>query len=215
MTCSQLVTRAMLNDQLSEVMNPVIAAAPSNDTEKLMTITNAWVLGMTGHLLTSSSRSGSLPQSSTSTSPKRGYYDDVSISEFEVIPKQDEKVIDIESYAIFQYPARPCGPIPKEVKSLKVWSKTLFVLPKLAARKMSFHQVLIESLSDPEIMKYLAWLDKTFHVESEKPTAGKATDFVAFMGACGFKPQMRYEMMCTATARKFVVDYRDSTAWEQ
>ena len=193
--CSQMMLRALLNGQLSDVVNPVIAAAPSNETEQLSTVTSAWVLGMTGCLLKGGDPHHKAPSSRLSNSPTAPSTDHKNYG-FEL------ETVGMSTDNAFAYPACPLWPLPKDIDSVRTWGRALFTLLK----KLSYHKVLVQATQDLEIAKYVAWLEKTYVKNHDCWLIFAKAGFVAFLTAVGLKAQPYVTILQEPTPRKFAED---------
>ena len=90
-------------------------------------------------------------------------------------------------------PAQPVGNLPKGIPSLAKWGKTLLVLPKYKDKKWSYLQILKEAWNDRDILSYLKWIKNTYFQEAQNPKGGKASDLAAFILACDYPVDRRFQ----------------------
>ena len=81
-------------------------------------------------------------------------------------------------------PSMQLGVLPKGVKTLEQWSKTLCELPKLREQKWSYGRICQEAWNDRELLSYLKWITNKFG--DSEPKAGKASDLAGFLKAVSF-----------------------------
>ena len=97
------------------------------------------------------------------------------------------------------YPQVSAG-LPTGVESLRDWSNTLFCLPKYADDKLSYEEILKRAWNEKEVMSYVAWVVAKYG--SERPTAGRASDFAAFVKAIQINVHKRLEILKDTRVRK-------------
>ena len=143
---------------------------------------------------------GSLPSSSASASAGYGRASPGSVQTLGTGASDTETVTSsifrspaddpMDEYVL---PAQPVGNLPKGIPSLAKWGKTLLVLPKYKDKKWSYLQILKEAWNDRDILSYLKWIKNTYFQEAQNPKGGKASDLAAFILACDYPVDRRFQ----------------------
>jgi hypothetical protein len=103
------------------------------------------------------------------------------------------------SHLSLSYPPISDG-LPAGVESLQDWSSTMFCLPKYAEAKLSYEEIIKRAWNEREVMSYVAWVVAKYG--SERPTAGRASDFAAFVKGIRMNVNKRLEFLKDARVRK-------------
>ena len=195
--CAHMIARAVDNRQLVEVIDMAVMAAPPSickEINSLASMCSGWNQMM---------QAADVPIM-TFESPKRTRSPEGGLSEYLVVKEGPTSSTATTATRTlpgfndlsgpeFRIPTVPQGPMPKDISSMEAWKDTAFNLPKLANRGLSYGQVLTMAWNDVELLKYLAWLFKTYSSDLSDPKPNKASDFVAFMVACAFPAEKRLE----------------------
>ena len=72
--------------------------------------------------------------------------------------------------------------LPPGVESVERWGKTICTLPKVAARRVTYVDLVKEAESNEDIKGYLAWIKANGH------RSVKAADLKDYMAACNYDP---------------------------
>ncbi|CAE7232443.1 RE1 [Symbiodinium sp. CCMP2456] len=90
-------------------------------------------------------------------------------------------------------PTAHVGKLPRGIPSLARWGQTLLILPKYKEKKWSYLQLLQFAWNNKDAMSYIKWVKNTYYHDAKDPKGGKASDLAAFVLACDYPIDRRYQ----------------------
>ena len=94
----------------------------------------------------------------------------------------------------------PQVPLPAGVTSLRDWGSTVFQLPKFKEEQFSYDELICKGWNEKETLSYLVWLTNKY--QGDRPQAGKASDFSAYVRSLGIELNTRLEILSSGRQRK-------------
>ena len=210
-TCANLLARAIAYDQFEQITAMTNDVVPMYQEDRNRMVQQAAAASLS-HLAGTTSVS-----MDTQESPKRARSPGSTTSDYTIVSHgnapplatttQSTRVsghgYDNEQFVI---PNEPAAPLPPDVKSLQAWTRSMFNLPKFAAKKWSYGKLLEQAWDDADAVRYLSWLQNAYQHEAKNPKPNKASDFVAYLNAVNYPVKERLELVQSRQARQFVED---------